>query len=133
MRAGCPQVPPSIITVQFSKKIAPHNVDVRSVLLYPTRGTPPDCPLSLVHLTYRTAPFSAFLTTPLYIGNGTTDAHGIFTALLQLPDNVGTFSLRAYAIGVDASSGQHVFGAGAGKVVARRVRGMLRMSSHGGV
>ena len=47
------------------------------------------------------------------------DTGGLVTTTLNLPDNVGTFVVRAYAASVSTASG-HAFGSAERNVVSRR-------------
>lgn len=56
-----------------------------------TAGAPPTAPIKIPVR-------SAFETTPLFAPSLAVPSTGLLRVRLQLPDNVGTFSLRAYAI-----------------------------------
>eukprot|EP00930_Biecheleria_cincta_P042733 TRINITY_DN29405_c0_g1_i1.p1 TRINITY_DN29405_c0_g1~~TRINITY_DN29405_c0_g1_i1.p1 ORF type:complete len:2528 (-),score=343.66 TRINITY_DN29405_c0_g1_i1:202-7785(-) len=65
---------------------------------------------------------SNFLATPLFVASRTIDANGIAVVPFVLPDNIGTFEIRVYIVGPNAT---HKFGHATKSIVSRRDVSMI--------
>jgi hypothetical protein len=65
---------------------------------------------------------SSFASTPLFVGSAVAGLDGQVTADLDVPDNVGTFSVRAYAVAQHYPSGANLFGSASSSLSVHKVR-----------